>query len=158
MKERGFTLVELAVVALVLALLAAATIALIDAGPDRQASVAAEGASADLLYARALAIRTGQTVIVGFTPGSSIYQLQSSGALLVDPRTGRSYLVDLRSSAGSGQAVVVSSNFGGSPAVFFAPDGSPTAGGQVVIGVGPAQWAVTVTPVTGRVMYARVGT
>ena len=155
MKERGFTLVELVVVAALVGILATAATAMIDVSPDRQAGIAAEALRGDLLYARALAIRTGEAVTVCFTAGSPFYQMQSGGAAVLDPRTGRPYVVDVRGTARSPSAVIASPNFGGAAQLVFGPDGAPPAAGQVVVSVNGAGYVAAIAPVTGLVTVVR---
>jgi prepilin-type N-terminal cleavage/methylation domain-containing protein len=144
--QHGFTLVELVMVLMVVAILAAV------AAPKYQyalanyrADAAAGRVAADLRMIGAYARKVSIAQSVQFNVGSDLY----AAPLFPDMNDGVApYTVPLRSSDYA--ADVVSASFGGSATVQFDIHGRPTAAGTIVVASGSQQRTVHVDA-TGNV-------
>lgn len=130
--RRGFSLVELVVVMLIISMVAAIGMPRYAAAAQRfRADAAARRVAADLQYVRnnARACSMARTIVFNVT-GSSY---QAAG--IADPVSGgTSYAVSL--GAEPYKAFLVSANFGGSSTLSITGFGVPGASGSVVLQVG----------------------
>jgi prepilin-type N-terminal cleavage/methylation domain-containing protein len=146
-RGRGFTLVELAVVVVVMAVLAQVAVPRYGrAISNWRAEAAARRIASDIgvAQARARALSTSQSIV--FSTGSNSYQITG----MADPdHPGTTYTVGLADQTTG--AVVGSAAFGGSSTLTFNGYGSPTNGGSVVVTSGTATRTVVVAAETGAV-------
>ncbi len=141
----GYTLVELGIVVVVMAILAVIAIPLLgNALDDRFAWAAAQRVETDIQWARQQAIATSAPKTVTFS--GNAYELIG----LEDPtRAGQPYVVDL---AGAGyQAEVVGVDLGGDQSLVFDAYGAADSDGEVLIRVGGFQRRVKIQRSTGVV-------
>lgn len=145
--RRGFTLVELIVVAVIIGVVGTLAVRVVASSATRyRATGAAQRIAADLERARTRAktVNSSQTVI--FDGAGLSYQI--SGMANPDsPKT--TYTVDL--SADPFRATGLTVNFGGLSQVSFDRFGIPSVGGGLVVRVGSEQATVAVAAGTGRV-------
>lgn len=166
-RRRGrsaFTLVELLIVIMVLAVAAAIVIPNIGTAADSQAISAARVLGADLEMARSLALTTQQPhslvfstdrqsykVVVNYGGGG--YAMATAVPHPVVP--GRWFEVNLASLCGMDSVTVISVAFGGADYVTFNAQGEPSAAGTVTLRAGTTQMQVSVQALTGAVVTAR---
>ncbi len=175
MRTQGFTLAELLVVILLMAALAATAIPQLSSQePDRLDAATAEVRAA-LRFARQEALQRGTPVLVDMETQANTVKLmlgtcKSPGTPLLDPRSGRSFVVDLTlgpqtRQVGLNAQVLVSGGrtyqglvFDASGALSEACDvaatkdkGVPLRGSQIVLNMGQHQQTLTLWPLTGRV-------
>jgi len=148
---RGHTLIEVMVVVVLMAIIAAIVVPLAINASDQQAVSAARIVTNDLQYAQNESITTQTPVTVSFTPNSNSYQLSNASGALIHPITKSAYVVAFASQQGLGQVKLVSASFGGSSVVTFDAMGSPSGAGTVTIKAGPNVFIVRVAAVTGKV-------
>lgn len=154
----GFTLVELLVVVIVLAIIGAMVAPMMVGATSVEAVSAARMIAADLQYAQNVAITTQSPVKVTFYPALEKYDLVSNASgLLKHPMTKADYVVDFRSRTDLGHADIVSANFASSSLVTFDELGSPDNGGAVTVQAGAQLYRVDVAPVTGVVSVTAIG-
>lgn len=173
---RGFTLVEMLMVVTLLAIFARVMLPSLADGDQRRLEVAASEVREALRFARAEAMRRGQSVL--FDAESTPGRLKllgigctSSGSskVIVDPRTKLAFNVTVTDGPFStGVSVTPRFMAGGSPwgGVVFGADGvasdacqvtgmsskgAPQAGSGVLLSIGARQATVTLDAATGRV-------
>ncbi len=159
---RGFTMVELAVVMVIVGVLAAAAIPAMTGLGSTRARVAARQLARDITFARERAITTGSVVWVSLDVPGNAYtileeQLGSPGrggaAALTDPATGRSFAQPLNSGEFAG-VVITGVSLGAGHEVGFDWRGRPrdsalaslSSAGTITLSEG---CSVTIQPETG---------
>jgi len=148
----GVTMIELMVVVVILAIVAAMTVPLFVGASDMEAVSAARVVSTDLQYAQNVAITSQSPVKVTFDPANETYDLYSNASgPLKHPMTKADYVVDFGSQSDFSHVDIVSASFGGSKVVTFDELGSPDNGGSVTIRSGAEIYRIDVAPVTGTV-------
>lgn len=161
--RRGFTLIEILMVVLVLAIVAAIVIPSIGTADDGQAISAARALQSDLEVARSLAMMTQVPHAVVFNTSRQSYKVvanymggdYSTAVAIVDPvRPGGFMEVTLAARQGMPSVTVVSA-FGGAGAVTFTSLGEPLAGGSVTLRAGQTEMVITVEELTGIITTAR---
>ncbi len=156
--RQAFTLIELMVVIVILAVAAAIVVPMASSAGTMQLRAAVNMVSADLEYAKSMAISRGQMYSVVFDTMAESYQLQDQGGTVIQHpvKKGFTYVVNFRTDGRLGQVNIASANFDGGNRVKFDYLGSPFNGtgtalnsGVVTLQVGTATRTVTVEPVTG---------
>jgi prepilin-type N-terminal cleavage/methylation domain-containing protein len=162
----GFTLVEILIVILVLAIAAAIVIPNIGSANDSQATAAAAILQSDLEVARSMAMTTQAPHSVVFSSDRQSYKVvanygggaYTAATAISDPvKKGKLYEIRLSGLNGMSHVSVTSANFGGQPYVTFLSLGQPNAGGSVVLQVGGITMTVAVEGLTGIVSVTRAG-
>ena len=154
----GFTLMELIVVMVILAIAAAVAVPMAVSTGDMQVIAAARLLSADLQYAQSEAVTAQQPVTVEFTPSEETYGLvwTNTSAPLIHPMTKGAYTVDFRSRDGFADLDLVSVSFGGGSSVVFDELGAPDEEGDVTLQAGTHVYQVSLASVTGKVTVTAV--
>ncbi len=151
LRRRGFTLAELILVMVILALAAALVIPQAISTSSMTAQAAARLIMADLEYAQSQAILAQAAVTVSFDlPGNS-YTVSNASGTLVHPITKKAYVVDLDTQRGLEGATLETVSFDGAQQVSFDSLGAPDLAGTVTLSAGPHRYRVTVAAVSGRV-------
>ncbi|KFN47222.1 type II secretion system protein XpsH [Arenimonas metalli] len=144
MRPRGFSLVELVVVMVLIAALAALGLGAIGSGlPGQQLRGAAKELAAELRFTRAQAIATGREQVFRIDVGEKRWQGagERSGELPADIAL---EVTGAREELETPQVV----------AIRFFPEGAAT-GGRLVLRNGEAAWRVDVAWLTGEVRLRR---
>ena len=156
----GFTLIELIVVVMLLAIAAAVVVPQAMDTSDMQAMAAARTTASDLEYARDLAVTTTDRVTVTLDVSGESYVLTNTSGAIVHPITkAPAYTVNFATQRGFERVDVETASFGSSSAVTFdetgvpaGASGSPLAeNGQVRISAGASSYLITVEAGTGKV-------
>lgn len=158
--DRGFTLIELMVVIVILGFAAAIAVPMMSSATSFQIRSASNKIAADLEYAKSMAISQGQNHSVVFDTANESYEIQdSTGTVIEDPvRPTRNYAVDFANSSRLGSVDIATALFDGTATVTFDYLGSPFNGtsppsalndGTIVLQAGSYQKTITVEPVTG---------
>lgn len=153
----GFTLLELLIVMVILAIAAAMVIPNISSGKDLEATSAARLITADLEYAQNMAITHQEPVTVTFSVSSESYTLSNTSGPLIHPMTKTAYTIALASQQGFSGLDIVSANFGGSDTVSFDEIGTPSNAGSVTVQSGASRYRIDVAAATGRVTVVTEG-
>jgi len=149
--RRGFTLAEVLVVVVVLAVMGALVLPHAVGTTDMQVISAARMVTADLEYAQNQAITTQAPVTVTFTPSEERYALSNASGPLIHPMTNEAYETDFTARRGFEELDMVSASFGGAASVTFDELGAPENAGTVRLQAGAHVCDVSVAAATGKV-------
>jgi prepilin-type N-terminal cleavage/methylation domain-containing protein len=153
----GFTIVELLIVVVIIAIAAAMAVPLMSSAGSLQVKSAANMIASDLEYAKSMAISRGRRYSVVFDEDAESYQIEDeNGDVIAHPvRKGFDYVVDF-SARGLGKVNIVSASFDSTVEVKFdflgSPydgDGGPLNSGVVSLSAGSSTATIVVEPVTG---------
>lgn len=162
--SRGFTVVELLIVLVVLAIAAAVVIPSIGTAADSQAISAARVVASDLEIARSLALTTQQPHALVFRPDLKAYKVVANygggayATAVAVPHPvvqGKLFEVVLAEQSGMGAVTVSSATFGGAAYVTFNSQGEPASPGVVTIRSRNVAMQVSVAILTGTVTVTR---
>lgn len=159
---KAFTLVELIIVVLILAIIGAVAIPMAIGDDDSQCEAAARTVIADLELAQSTALARQASVAMVFDDDGRRYKVVLAEsqdlnkydelvALEHPLRPGDDYEVDLVADLRLGDVAITTSSFAGDPYVVFDSFGSPDVGGTVVLEAGDAVLTVSVEAITGAV-------
>jgi prepilin-type N-terminal cleavage/methylation domain-containing protein len=156
---RGFTLIEVMLVVVILAIAAMMAIPFAVSGASTQLKSAATIIASDLEYAKSMAISRGQNYSVVFNIGAESYQIEDVNGVIEHPvKKGFPYTVsfaadsrfdrvDISSAVFDAQSTV-SFDYLGSP---YNDGGSPLNSGVITLSAAGATMTVNVEPVTGYI-------
>ena len=147
----GFTLVEVLVAVVLLAVVGAMVLPHAVGTTDMQVISAARMVTADLEYAQNQAITTQAPVTVTFTPAQRRYALSNASGPLIHPMTNEAYETDFGARRGFEELDVVSASFAGAASVTFDELGAPDNAGTVRFQAGAHVCDVSVAAATGKV-------
>lgn len=152
---RGFTIIEILIVVVIIAIAAMMAVPMIGSADSMQVRSAADVIAADLEYARSMAISRQREYTVVFNTSNESYQLEDSSGVIEHPvRKGFQYIVDFGSSSQLNKIDIVSASFGGTSQISFSPAGTPSSGGVVSLQAGGTTATISVEPVTGFIMIS----
>jgi len=160
----AFTLIELVMVMVLLAVSAAMVVPMMSLTSSAQVRSAADMIAADLEYAKSMAISRAQKHAVVFSAAGETYQLQDqTSTVLKHPvKVGFDYVVDFSADSRLDQVDLSSVSFDATSTVKFNYLGSPYNGndnplnsGSVVVTVGSVSKTISVEPVTGIVSVSK---
>jgi prepilin-type N-terminal cleavage/methylation domain-containing protein len=156
----AFTIVELIVVMVILAIAAMLAVPMISSAADVQVRSAANMIAADLDYAKSMAISRQQNHSVVFDPANESYEVRDAGGTPIEHPTkaGSDFVVDLQADGRLSRVDIVSADFDSQTTVTFDYLGSPynsTANplnsGVITLSADSFSMTVTVEPMTGYV-------
>lgn len=152
---RGFTLVEILVVLVILAIAAAIVVPRVSGMGDLQVASAARMALANMQYAQNEAIVSQRAVTVAFDLAGNAYELRyTDGTLLTHPVDKDDFRVQFASTTGVEKVSILAASFGGQAKVTFDSLGSPSSNGEVTFIADGHRQRITVSPVTGHMSVA----
>jgi general secretion pathway protein H len=163
--RRGFTLIELMIVMVILAIAAAMVVPMASSAGSMQVRAAGNMVAADLEYAKSMAISRGQKYSVVFDTTNETYKVtdQNGNTISHPVKQGFLYTVNFRNDNDSrlNQVDIATVSFDGSSAVSFDYLGSPYSGtggsvaplnsGVITLQAGGVTKTVNVEPVTGYI-------
>jgi type II secretion system protein H len=133
-KTAGFTMIEILIVVVILAVAAMIVVPALSSAADMQVRSAANTIAADLDYARGLAITRQKNYTVVFDPASESYAIQeydgAANPLIKNPLTNQDFTMDIDADSRLSQVDIDSADFDGDAddAVTFNYLGAPCAG------------------------------
>ncbi|MFC1633897.1 GspH/FimT family protein [Planctomycetota bacterium] len=147
----GFTVIELLVVVVILAIAAMTAIPMMSSASSMQIRSAANLIMADLEYAKSMAITRGQNYSVVFDAAADSYQIedQDNNVISHPVKKGFNYIVSFPNDSRLNRVDVTNVDFNTNQRVLFDCLGSPDNGGTVSLQAGNTTATVTVEPVTG---------
>lgn len=156
----GFTLAEIIVVIVILAIASLVAIPVFSTGADMQVRSAANKIAADLDYAKGLAVTHQKNYTVAFTPSAESYQIQDNTGTAIDhPMRSGLFVEDLSADRRISRVDIVDTNFD-SEAITFDYLGAPYSGtdtssplnsGRIILTADTFTLYVDIEPVTGYV-------
>lgn len=166
--KRGFTLVEILMVVVILGIAAACVVPQLSGRDDIKASAAARVVMADLIYAQNRAISTQQTHYVAFDPTNQNYAVLTGWtpqAFVTHPINQTNYVTKFSTAATNSmrQITLTSADFDGKAGLAFDALGAPysvatdgttaplVAQGKVKVTAGTYSLTVTIEPYTGEI-------
>ncbi|MHC4241542.1 MAG: GspH/FimT family pseudopilin [Planctomycetota bacterium] len=158
--RRGFTLVELLIVIAIISIAALTAIPMMSSAASMQIRSAANMLTADLEYAKSMAISRAQIFSVVFDAGADSYRIEDQyGNPIPHPvKKGFNYDIDFQNDGRLKKVDIVSVDFDSTSEVKFDYLGSPYNGndnplnnGIINLQAGSTATIVTVEPVTGYV-------
>ncbi|MBC8471299.1 MAG: prepilin-type N-terminal cleavage/methylation domain-containing protein [Planctomycetes bacterium] len=159
-RSGGFTLVELLIVIAIISIAALTAIPMMSSAASMQIRSAANMLTADLEYAKSMAISRAQNFSVVFDASADSYRIEDQyGNVLPHPvKKGFSYVIDFQNDGRLKKVDIVSVNFDSTSEVKFDYLGSPYNGsstplnnGVINLQAGSTASIITVEPVTGYV-------
>jgi len=154
----GFTLVELLIVVVIITIAALTAIPMMSSAASMQIRSAANMLTADLEYAKSMAISRGQYFSVVFDKNTESYRIQDqSGTVISHPvKKGFLYEINFGNDGRLNKVDIVDADFDGTSVVKFDYLGSPYNGsnsplnsGVISLQAGGTTTTVTVEAVTG---------
>jgi prepilin-type N-terminal cleavage/methylation domain-containing protein len=153
--SRGFTVIELVIVVVILAIAALTAVPMMSSAASMQIRSAANMISADLEYAKSMAISRGQDFSVVFDESTDSYRIEDQvGTVIQHPvKKGFTYVVDFRNDSRLSKVDISNVGFGAASEsrIKFDCLGSPDNGGTVSLQAGTTTTTITVEPVTGYI-------
>lgn len=147
----GFTIVEIVIVVVIIGIAALVAVPMMSSAASLQIRSAANMISADLEYARSMAISRGQNYSVVFDKDADSYKIVDPlGATIQHPvKKGFPYVIDFQNESRLNRVDISSAVFDTDQTVVFDCLGSPDSGGTVILQADGTTKTVTVEPVTG---------
>jgi len=147
----GFTLVEVIIVVVILAIAAMMAVPMMSSADTFQVRSAASMLASDLEYAKNCAISRGETFSVDFNYDNGYQLKDANGDLIEHPvKKGFDYVVDFASDGRLDKVKIDEVNLSDS-IVEFDCLGSPDEGGTITLNAGGEIIVVSIEPVTGYV-------
>ncbi len=159
---KGFTLVELIIVLVVLSIASMMAIPMMSSASSSQLRSAANLIAADIEYAKSFAISRGQLCSVVFDEGNESYRiLDKNGNLIEHPfKRGSDFIVEFKNDGRLQNVDITAASFDGETTISFDSLASPYSGaglstpmnvGTISLSAGGNTAKVNIEPVTGFV-------
>jgi len=145
---RGFSLVELLIMGMVLLISAAIVIPSLGSGNYSVCRAGARRLASDLQYAQDAAISTQKDITVTIDVDTDSYWLSNESGPLIHPITNSAYTTDFKA---IGELAGLDISKAGIGSVTFDPAGVPNASLNVLLLAGESRFSVDVSAVTGTV-------
>ena len=158
-RKRGFTMLEVLIVVVILSIAAFVVIPMVGSAASMQIRSASDMISADIEYAKSMAISRGQSYSVVFDTTNERYWIEDQySAVIQHPvKKGFDYAIDFKNESRLGKVDIDKVDFGGLSRVTFDYFGSPTAGGGIDIQAGEdVKITIDVEDVTGFVTISNL--
>jgi prepilin-type N-terminal cleavage/methylation domain-containing protein len=149
-RSSGFTMVEIMIVVVIIAIAAMMAIPMMSSGGSMQIRSAANMIAADLEYAKSMAISRQKTYAVVFDESTESYHIEDANGIIEHPvKKGFSYEVNFSSDSRLSKVDIAAVDFDGTSLIEFDYLGSPNNGGAVSLQAGGTTITINVEPVTG---------
>ncbi|MHC4426789.1 MAG: GspH/FimT family protein [Planctomycetota bacterium] len=147
----GFTMIEIVIVIVIIAIAALAAVPMMSSAAGVQLRSAANMITADLEYAKSMAISRGQDFCVVFDENTDSYRIEDhDNNVIPHPvKKGFSYVIDFRNDTRLNKVDITNADFNTTTRVLFDCLGSPDNGGTVSLQARGTTMTVAVEPVTG---------
>ena len=160
-KTAAFTLIEIIVVMVILVIAAMLAVPMISSAADMQLRSAANVLSADLEYAKSLAITRQRSYSVVFDAGNNSYEIHDSDGVITHPmRSNQPFSVDFDTDSRLNRVKITDADIDGVATITFDYLGSPYSGtgtttplnsGVITLQADTITMTVNIEPVTGYI-------
>jgi type II secretion system protein H len=152
-RQTGFTLVEIIIVVVIIAITAMVVVPLVGSAAGVQLRSAANMIAADLEYAKSMAISRGQSFSVVFDKTAESYSVKNQdGDIIQHPvRKGFDYVIDFRADSRLNKVDIVDVDFDSTSEIKFDYLGSPYNGSNNPLNSGVISLQARTTTATVRV-------
>jgi len=148
--DSGFSLIEILIVVMIIAIAAAMAIPMMSSAGGIQVRSAANMVAADLEYAKSMAISRGRNFSVVFDKSEESYSVEDQDGVIAHPvKKGFDYVVDFRSDSRLDKVDIADVDFNSEEAVEFDYLGSPDNGGIITLQADGTTVTIIVEAVTG---------
>lgn len=147
----GFTIVEIIIVVVIIAIAALVAVPMMSSAASLQIRSAANMVSADLEYARSMAISRGQNYKVVFDKDADSYKIvdQNNNVIQHPVKKGFTYTIDFKNERNLSRVDITTADFDTDQVIVFDCLGSPDSGGSVILEADGTTKTIVVEPVTG---------
>ncbi len=148
---RGFTLIEIVIMIVIITIAALTAIPMMSSAASMQIRSAANMITADIEYAKSMAISRGQDFSVVFDQSTDSYRIEDQdGNIILHPvKKGFDYAIDFQNDSRLNKVDITNIDFNTTNRVQFNCLGSPDYGGTISLEAGGTTVTITVEPVTG---------
>ena len=148
---RGFTLIEIVIMVVIIAIAALTAIPMMSSAASMQIRSAANMITADIEYAKSMAISRGQDFSVVFDKNTDSYRIedQDSNVIPHPVKKGFDYAIDFQNDSRLNKVDITNIDFNTTNRVQFNCLGSPDYGGTISLDANGTTVTITVEPVTG---------
>lgn len=157
----AFTMVEIIVVMVILIIAAMLAVPMVSSAANMQLQTAANVITADLEYAKNLAITRQQTYSVVFSPGTNSYEIHDSSGVIAHPQlSDRNFVVSFEDEKRLNRVSILTADFDSVQTISFDYLGSPYSGlgtatplnsGVITLQADANTAVVNIEPVTGYI-------
>lgn len=148
---RGFTLIEIVIMVVIIAIAALTAVPMMSSAASMQIRSAANMITADIEYAKSMAISRGQDFSVVFDENTDSYRIedQDSNVIPHPVKKGFDYAIDFQNDSRLNKVDITNIDFNTTNRVQFNCLGSPDYGGTISLDADGTTVTITVEPVTG---------
>ena len=150
-RDKGFTLVEILIVVIILAIAAAIAIPRMGSAGAMQMRAAADMIAADLEYAKSMATSRQADYTVIFNTSTESYQIEDASGVINHPVKVGQFIVNFSADSRLDEVDITNVNFNSTSQVQFDRLGSPDNAGTVTLQAGGATATITVEAETGYI-------
>jgi type II secretion system protein H len=164
-RKGGYSLVEVLIVVLIMAIMAAIVVPSIGTAGDTQSSSGIKVLQSDLDLARSMALTTGQPYAVVFSNDMKSYKVVANYAgaggdyaavtAIDDPAAPKNKRDVTLSKLNKMDADTISYSLGGKTYVKFMSQGDPEVGGTITVTSHGQAWTITIQTLTGMMSVAK---
>jgi len=149
--ESGFTAIEILIVVVIIAIAAMTAVPMMTSAASMQIRSAANMITADLEYAKSMAISRGQNFSVVFDENTESYRIedQDNNVIPHPVKKGFDYVINFRNESRLSKVGIANVDFNTTQRVKFDCLGSPDNGGTVSLEANGTTATITVENVTG---------
>jgi prepilin-type N-terminal cleavage/methylation domain-containing protein len=149
----GFTLIEILIMVVIIAIAALTAVPMMSSAASMQIRSAANMITADLEYAKSMAISRGQDFSVEFDKNTESYSIEDQdGVVIQHPvKKGFPYEINFQNDSRLSKVDITNVDFNATSKIQFDCLGSPDNGGSINLEAGGTTVTITVEPVTGYI-------
>lgn len=150
--KQAFTLIEILVVLVILAIAAFIAIPMMSSAADIQVCAAADMIAADLEYTKSMAVSRQKAYKIVFDTVGESYRIEDESGVIMHPvNLGKIYEMNFKTDSRVSDVDISAVNFAGAGQVEFNYLGAPSSAGSITVVAGGKTIIVSVEAATGYV-------